>query len=100
MKILYTLSFFALVYSAKSQTCIPTQAKEISSTGKYLEAGYVAFATPKKDTLFVQKDHMGFMIKTIWDNDSTYTGPKPKIVMVENLDVIVMTRKKKKNSND
>lgn len=72
-------------------------SKDITAadTDFYKKTGYVAYSTPAKDTLFLQDDTMGLLIKQIWDQDKKYAGKKPTIVMVPNLAVVVMAHKPK-----
>jgi hypothetical protein len=56
----------------------------------------ITYITPSKDTLFVQDDSMGKLIKDIWMGDKNYKGKKPVIIMVPNLNAFLMERKKVK----
>lgn len=56
---------------------------------------HIAFTTPSKDTLYIQNDKLGFLIKEVWDIDTKYTGKKPTIIMVANLPQIIAAHKPK-----
>lgn len=58
------------------------------------EPEMIAYATPSKDTLFVQNDDGGKEIIKVWD---AYTGPKPVIVVTTNL-VAIADRYKQKGT--
>jgi hypothetical protein len=56
----------------------------------------VSYVTPNKDTLFLQNDEMGHIIKKVWLSDKTYNG-YPKIIFVDDILLLIENRKKQKN---
>lgn len=75
-------------------------ASILITTSLYSQSGAslsppITYITPEKDTLFIQDDSMGKMIKDIWNGDTKYKGKKPIIVMVPNITTFLMERKKK-----
>lgn len=56
---------------------------------------YAGYATEKKDTLFFQDDDLGKMLKESWTRDKSYTGIKPVIILVPDLQKVVRQRNKK-----
>ena len=92
----YSSSKTATVTTDTGKTYTITMGPDID--GSYVTQGYVAYATPLKDSLFVQNDTMGKLIKQIWDEDKKYTGKKPTIVMVPNLAKVVLAHKPKQQT--
>jgi hypothetical protein len=54
------------------------------TTNEYIE---IPFAKPtlKKDTLFLVKNDLGYLLCSIWKTDKTYHGKVPVIIMVPKL---------------
>lgn len=58
----------------------------------------ISYVTPKKDTLFLEKNNIGYTIKQTWDLGLFKEEPvKPVIVMVDDISIITDQRKKKIN---
>lgn len=55
----------------------------------------VTYVTQGKDTMFVQNDDLGHLFKNIWDTTTTsYTGKKPIIVEVSDIQDLIARRNK------
>ena len=57
-------------------------------------SGDVGLTTPSKDTLFIEDSRIGHTIKELWDKDTKYKGKVPKIIMVQDFEALVQSRKK------
>lgn len=87
-------------YSSSSHTA--TVITETGKTYTIVSSGtvvphtgtHVAFSTPAKDTLYIQNDPLGLLIKECWTMDKKYSGKMPVIVMVTSVDKLIAARKK------
>ena len=84
MKTIYTLLMIVFTTSLYSQTNITSKSYEVNKLN-------VTYVTQEKDTIFVQNDTLGHLIKNIWVT-TEYNGKKPIIVEVDNLEKLIATR--------
>lgn len=91
MKTFFTILLLSIACTIFSQTIIDTAIP--SSPKNYMNI--VSYYTPNKDTLFLQNNDIGRSIKKLWEDDKTYSGIKPKIVIVDDILSFIESRKPK-----
>ena len=101
MKKIFIISHVILSLGAYAQkhagTSLPSMGPTSFTNDNYASDANVSFVTPAKDTIFLQDDVTGKMIKQIWERDNRYSGKKPVIVMVPNLAAVIKSRKARPN---
>jgi len=78
------------VTSADGKTYTVISVNDFSFDG-----GPISYVTVKKDTLFLQNDQLGKLIKETWNDPKYINEQKPTIIMVASIPKLISSRTKK-----